>query len=377
MASVRLVNLWKRYTKGNVDGVKGINLEVKDGEFVSFLGPSGCGKSSTLRMIAGLEEVTSGEIWIGERMVNDLPPQERNVAMVFENYALYNYMTVYENIAFPLLIRKVPKEEIKKVVNWVADILRITDILHEKPPNLSGGQKQRVSIGRAIVRAPDVLLMDEPISHVEARLRDHLRAELRRLHREMRRTVICVTHDQYEALTLAERIAVMNLGELQQYGTPQMIFERPANEFVAGFVGEPPMNFLDCELAQEQGAYWLFSEDFRISLEPLMHMIDFERITSPKLRLGVRPQDIAVYYGRKEENSVPGEVFYWETRGDENMLIVRVKNNICLAMVPPDFRVSKGDKVFLGFDVQKINLFDRATTKNVLKPLLSKHMKGL
>lgn len=369
MASVRLVNLWKKYLKGQLDGVRGLNLEIKDGEFVSFLGPSGCGKSSTLRMIAGLEDVTEGEIWIGDKLVNDIVPQDRNVAMVFENYALYNYMTVYQNIAFPLQLRKIPGDEIKKAVHNVAEILQITDILYEKPTQLSGGQKQRVSIGRAIVRRPTVLLMDEPISHLEAKLKTHMRMEIKKLHQESRQTTIYVTHDQYESLTLAERIAVMNLGELQQYDTPQMIFERPSNEFVAGFVGEPPMNFLDCELGQEGDSYYLVSQSFRFRLPiTVSQQIQHNRVTSRKMKLGVRPQDMIAYREQKTGREITGEVFFWETRGDEAVLMVRLEENKNLVMVstPPDFNTIKGEKVFLDFDPEKINIFDQKTTLNIL-----------
>jgi multiple sugar transport system ATP-binding protein len=252
MAELRLEHVDKTY-KGGVQAVKDLNLTVQDGEFLALLGPSGCGKTSTLRMIVGLEEITSGQLFIGDRLMNKLEPNDRNVALAFETYALYPPLSVRENIAFCLRARSLPRDEIGRRVEDVAEMLDITDILDRKPAELGGGQKQRVSLARALVRDPDVFLMDEPLSHLDAAQRAHMRVELKRLHAETGRTTILVTHDQLEAVAMAERIAVMNLGILQQVGTFNDVYNHPVNEFVAGFIGEPPMNFLPC-MPQADGA---------------------------------------------------------------------------------------------------------------------------
>ena len=246
MAELRLEHIYKTY-KGGVEAVKDLNLTVENGEFLALLGPSGCGKTSTLRMIVGLEEITRGEMYIGSRLVNKLEPNQRNVALAFETYALYPPLPVRENIAFCLRAKNVPPAEINKRVQHVAEMLDITDILDRKPAELGGGEKQRVSLARALVRDPDVFLMDEPLSHLDAAQRAHMRVEFKRLHAQTGRTTILVTHDQLEAVAMAERIAVMNFGVLQQVGTFEEIYNHPANEFVAGFIGEPPMNFLPAE----------------------------------------------------------------------------------------------------------------------------------
>jgi len=363
MSEVKLENIWKIYKtkKDDVIGVKNLNLNIKDGEFVALLGPSGSGKSSTLRMIAGLEEVTKGKIWIGEKVVNEFVPQYRDIAMVFENYALYNHKTVFENIAFPLTLRKISPDEIKKQVYSVSEILKITDILNEKTANLSGGQKQRVSIGRALVRDPKVLLMDEPISHLEAKLRTHMRAEITRLQKRFNRTTIYVTHDQNEAITMANRIAVMNFAELQQYDTPENIFNRPFNEFVAGFVGEPPMNMFDCNLKGD----FLFSDNFQIEIpKKIKNEIKKEQVLSKEMILGIRPQDMTIIKDKKS-GAISGEIFHWEMRGDEGIAIVKVNKNIVTVKTSAKFNFSKGDKIHIDFDPEKINIFNQNTTKNI------------
>ena len=252
MANVTLKNIKKVYDK-NVVAVQEFSLEIADKEFIVLVGPSGCGKSTTLRMIAGLEEITDGELYIGDRLVNDVAPKDRDIAMVFQNYALYPHMTVYENMAFGLKLRKVPKAEIDEKVKEAAEILGITEYLQRKPKALSGGQRQRVAIGRAIVRHPQVFLMDEPLSNLDAKLRNQMRAELIKLRQNVNTTFVYVTHDQTEAMTLGDRIVIMKDGYIQQIGTPQQVFNHPANLFVAGFIGSPQMNFFDAQLSIEGG----------------------------------------------------------------------------------------------------------------------------
>lgn len=367
MPKLRLVHLYKTYIKGQMDGVRDLNMDVEEGEFVSLLGPSGCGKSSTLRMIAGLEDVTQGEIWLNDQMINDVIPQERNIAMVFENYALYTHKTVYENIAFPLMVRKIGAEEIRRKLDNVAQVLQIEDILHEKAINLSGGQKQRVSIGRAIVRDPELLLMDEPISHLEAKLKTHMRAELKRLQRQLGRTTLYVTHDQYEAMTMADRIAVMNKARLQQYDIPQKLFLRPYNEFVAGFIGEPPMNMFDCELVEEGGTLHLVAPNFKVAVpESVSREIKDEQIKDQKaFRLGIRPQDMRPQEQSGNGRQIEGKVFHWEIHGDEGVLMAKVSDNLVMVNTPEDFKAASGEVVHIGFNPEKINIFNARTTKNI------------
>ena len=368
MSRVKLENVWKIYKtrKGDVVGVKKLNLEVKDGEFVALLGPSGCGKSSTLRMLAGLEEITKGKIWVGEKIMNEIIPQDRNIAMVFENYALYTHKTVFENIAFPLVLRGISSDEIKKQVYWVAEILKIVDILNENTNKLSGGQKQRVSIGRALVRSPEVLLMDEPISHLEAKVRTHMRAELTTLQRKFNRTTIYVTHDQHEAMTMADRIAVMNFGELQQYDTQENLYNRPFNEFVAGFIGEPPINMFNCNLEGEFNDLHLISNNFQLKVPNKIKIeIKKEQVLSKEMKLGIRPQDMIIVKQKKNCRNISGEIYHWEVRGDDGVAMVKVDKNIVMVKTPADFKFSKKEEVQIDFDPEKIIIFNKHTTKNI------------
>jgi multiple sugar transport system ATP-binding protein len=267
MAILRLENVWKRYGIIDVvEAVKNVNLECEEGEFLSFLGPSGCGKTSTLRMIAGLEKISDGKIYIKDRVVNNLKPGERNIAMAFENYALYPPLTVYENIAFPLRAQRLSAAEIKRRISWIAELFQIEDILTVKPRGLSGGQQQRISLARALVKDAVIYLMDEPISHLDADMRRRMRGELKRLHQTSGITVVYVTHDQLEAMSMADRIAVMNDGIIRQLGTPTDIFNHPQDEFVAGFIGSPPMNFLDCRLKVEDDRYAIELEGFTYAI---------------------------------------------------------------------------------------------------------------
>jgi multiple sugar transport system ATP-binding protein len=365
MASVELRNVWKKY--GEVVAVEDVSWKCEDGEFFSILGPSGCGKSSTLRMIAGLEEITAGEIYFGDRCVNKLPPRERNVAMVFETWALYPNLSVYDNIAFPLWVRNLPKTEVDKKVRWAAKFLHLEDILSSGVRGLSGGQKQRVSIGRAIVREPDVLIMDEPISHLDAGLRASMREELEHQARSLGVTTLYITHDQIESMAMADRIAVMNFGKIQQIGAPKEIYEKPQNEFVAGFIGEPPMNFALCELAQEDGHFCLVSPSFRIGLGPRGQKGLASYQGAPQVKLGVRPEDVSVV-SSPAQGTAAAVVDFVEPQGDRTILIVRIAGGeIFLAEVAADFRPEIGQAVHLKFDLNHLHIFEASTGANLLQ----------
>ena len=290
MAEVALRNVIKRYD--DVEAVRGINLDIPDKEFVVLVGPSGCGKSTTLRMIAGLEEVTSGDIYIGGEVVNDLPPKDRDIAMVFQNYALYPHMTAFENMSFGLKLRKFPKDEIRKRVDDAARILDITELLDRKPKALSGGQRQRVAMGRAIVRNPKVFLFDEPLSNLDAKLRVQMRTEIKRVHQLVKTTTVYVTHDQVEAMTLADRVVVMNNGVIEQVATPQELYHHPKTRFVAGFIGSPAMNFLRCRLERNGGGLAVRISDQIILPVPAARSARYQPLNGKELMFGLRPEHI-------------------------------------------------------------------------------------
>ncbi len=355
MTTLTLKNVWKLY--GEVVAVKDLNMSCEEGEFFALLGPSGCGKSSTLRMIAGLEKITEGEIWFDNVLVNDLEPRERNVAMVFETYALYPYLNVYENIAFPLRIRGLRKSEVDKKVRWAADFLGISDILHQSVKGLSGGQMQSVGIGRAIVREPSILLMDEPISHLEARQRARMREELVKLHGALGTSTIYVTHDQVEAMTMAGRIAVMNLAELQQVGTPKEVYERPRTEFVGGFIGEPPMNFANCQLVRENGRTFLASPSLKVPLTPHMAQKVEDYQGPSQVRLGIRPESIGVSMS-PIEGGVKASIYLLEPQGERTILGAKLAGGeLFLVEVPPDFEAALDETIHLQFR-EPIHLFN-------------------
>lgn len=362
MAELRLVHIYKTY-KGGVEAVKDLNLTVADGEFLALLGPSGCGKTSTLRMIVGLEEITGGEMYIGSRLVNKLAPNHRNVALAFETYALYPPLTVYENIAFNLRAKKVAPAEIDRRVRAVATMLEITDILNRTPAELGGGHKQRISLARALVRNPDVFLMDEPLSHLDAAQRSHMRVELKRLHAETKSTTILVTHDQLEAVAMAERIAVMNFGVLQQVGTFEEVYNHPVNEFVAGFIGEPPMNFLPCRPQREGGQLFLISADnsFRL-LVPDLLCSRLDRAGIQQVDLGIRPVHLDLL---DQPGNGPGElqgvVSTYESLGEEGQLAVSIGAAALLVVTPPELSLRRGDTVHLRLRASQIHLFDAKT----------------
>lgn len=364
MTSVELKNVWKYY--GDVLAVEDVSWRCEDGEFFSILGPSGCGKSSTLRMIAGLEEISGGEIWFDQSVVNNLHPSERNVAMVFETWALYPNMTVYENIAFPLWVRKLPKSHIEEKVRWAADFLNLADILDSGVKGLSGGQKQRVSIGRAIVRQPAVLIMDEPISHLDASLRSRMREELEDQVRRLGVTTLYITHDQVESMAMADRIAIMHLGRIQQIASPREIYERPVNEFVAGFIGEPPMNFASCELKVDDDRLLLHSPSFDMSVSDEAHRNLQAYSNGAGLKLGIRPESVSIT-DPGGNGTVPARVDFVEPQGDRTIITVKLTGDeTFLIEAGTETRPTPGEQVGLDFDISKVHIFDAESGKNIL-----------
>ncbi|KUK82221.1 MULTISPECIES: ABC transporter ATP-binding protein [unclassified Mesotoga] len=367
MAEVILEKVAKTYPNG-FKAVLDANLEVQDKEFLVLLGPSGCGKTTTLRMIAGLEEITEGTIKIGGRVVNDVEPKDRDIAMVFQNYALYPHMSVYENMAFGLKLRKTPKPEIEKRVTEAARILGIEQLLDRKPKQLSGGQRQRVAVGRAIVRNPKVFLFDEPLSNLDAKLRVQMRAELKRLHQNLQATIIYVTHDQVEAMTMADKIVIMKDGIIQQIGDPYSVYFEPKNKFVAGFIGTPAMNFISAKLVSEGGKVWVVKEDMKLlvpedKVERLGHLVGKETT------FGIRPEDIydKMYaVAPKDEFTVKGNVDVVEPLGSETLIHANIHGDEIVAKVDPKSRASAGDKMDLVFDMSMMHLFDPETEENVL-----------
>ncbi len=363
MARVLLRNVVKRF--GKVVAVDHVNLEVRDGEFMVLLGPSGCGKSTTLRLIAGLENPDKGEIWIGDRLVNEVDPTERNVAMVFQSYALYPHMTVYQNIEFPLKMARVPKHERHRRVVEVARFLGISDLLNRYPRQLSGGQQQRVALARAIVREPQVFLLDEPLSNLDAKLRIKMRFELRKLlHDELGVTTIYVTHDQVEAMTMADRIAVMNKGRIQQVGTPREVFEKPANMFVAGFIGVPPMNFIEGVLVEENMELYLDPGPYKIRI-PREYMQVLEPYIGREIVLGIRPQDIEITL-KPEENAYPAKIIGYEPLGTE----IHVHFNIngekdYIAVTKTIQNITIGQEIYWKPNPKKLYFFDKQTQQTI------------
>ena len=362
MAKVNLENVTKRF--GQVLAVDSVSLEIKDQEFLVLVGPSGCGKSTTLRMVAGLEEITSGKIYIGDRLVNDVPPKDRDIAMVFQNYALYPHMDVYNNMAFGLKLRKFPKSEIDNRVKQAARMLGIENLLDRKPKALSGGQRQRVAVGRAIVREPQVFLMDEPLSNLDAKLRVQMRAELSKLHRRLQTTVIYVTHDQTEAMTMGDRIVVMKDGVIHQVGSPLEIYNRPNNVFVGGFIGSPAMNFIPVRLEVEEEALWLrcMNGEDRLALSPEVanRLATLHQFVGKKIILGIRPEDLEIYnpFIHNEEHSLPCVVEVREPMGAEIYLYLVLTGGISfVARVPSDCSAKAGESTSLAFNLSRCHLF--------------------
>ena len=366
MAKVELKKLVKVYD-GNVKAVDEATITVNDKEFVVFVGPSGCGKSTTLRMVAGLEDITEGELMIDGRLVNDVPPKDRDIAMVFQNYALYPHMTVYENMAFGLKIRKVAKAEIDQRVREAARILDIEKLLDRKPKQLSGGQRQRVAVGRAIVRKPKVFLFDEPLSNLDAKLRVQMRAELIDLHHRLDATMIYVTHDQVEAMTMGDKIVVMRDGKVQQIGSPLYLYNQPVNKFVAGFMGSPPMNFLTVKVTEEGGQLYVGEGTFK--LRPLPeHISLLKAYVGKEVTLGIRPEDLPVA-GQGVDGSggvIPSKVTVVEPLGAEINIYANAKDQSLTSRVPPHHNYKIGDEVSFAPLMHKARYFDRETELAIL-----------
>ncbi|MGE5674007.1 MAG: ABC transporter ATP-binding protein [Mycobacterium leprae] len=363
MAKVSLRHVFKNY--GDVKVVKDFNLEIEDKEFIVFVGPSGCGKSTTLRMIAGLEDITDGEVFIGDKLVNHVAPKDRNIAMVFQNYALYPHMNVYENMAFGLKLRKFSKQEIDKRVKESAEILGLTNLLSRKPKELSGGQRQRVALGRAIVRNPSVFLMDEPLSNLDAKLRVQMRTELSKLHLRLQTTTIYVTHDQVEAMTMGDRIVVMKDGIIQQVAPPQELYDRPSNMFVAGFIGSPAMNFLAGTISADGNTF--DGGSFKLQL-PADLAAAARPYAGKKMVLGIRPEDVEAdptYVQSHPGTHVPATIEVVEPLGSEIYLYLKTGENAITARVEPGLTFRATENITLALNTDKVHLFDPETEKAI------------
>ena len=363
MAQVLLKDLNKKFD--GMHAVKDVNLQIRDREFVVLVGPSGCGKTTTLRMVAGLEDITSGEVSIDGKVVNNLAPMDRDIAMVFQNYALYPHMSVYDNMSFGLRMRKFEKPEIDRRVKHAAEVLGIQALLERRPRQLSGGQRQRVALGRAIVRNPRVFLFDEPLSNLDAALRVQMRVELKRLHDRLETTAIYVTHDQVEAMTLGDRVVVMRDGTVQQEGAPLHLYDRPANRFVAGFIGSPAMNFLPVTVAAAGDALWAEGPGLRVRIPP-QKVAPLRRYAGERAILGLRPEALRVAAGGDSADyAFDATVEVVEPLGSEILLDVRVGATPMVARVDPGMRVSAHERVRLAFDPARVHLFDTGTEKAI------------
>jgi multiple sugar transport system ATP-binding protein len=358
MATVTFDGVWKRF--GEVVAVNDLSLKINDGEFMVLVGPSGCGKTTSLRMIAGLEEITQGTLYIGDKVVNHVAPKDRDIAMVFQSYALYPHMTVRDNMAFGLKLRKTPKDEIERRVNEAAAMLSCQNLLDRKPRELSGGQRQRVALGRAIVREPAVFLMDEPLSNLDAKLRVQTRAEIARLHQRLGTTIVYVTHDQVEAMTMGQRIAVMSEARLQQVGSPQELYDHPDNRFVAGFIGSPAMNFLEVEASGSEGSVVLRGEGLDIPL-PDRYRGSFAKHAGQKLIAGIRPEHLDVR-AEGPTGSLSGNADVVEYLGAEELIHLSVGGHDIVALIDSEHRVRPGDDLTLKVPLDKIHLFDPEST---------------
>ncbi|MBC5618532.1 sn-glycerol-3-phosphate ABC transporter ATP-binding protein UgpC [Streptococcus anginosus] len=375
MVELNLKNIYKKYPNSEHYSVEDFNLDIKDKEFIVFVGPSGCGKSTTLRMIAGLEDITEGECSIDGRVVNDVAPKDRDIAMVFQNYALYPHMTVHDNMAFGLKLRKYSKDDIEKRVNEAAEILGLKEFLDRKPADLSGGQRQRVAMGRAIVRDAKVFLMDEPLSNLDAKLRVSMRAEIAKIHRRIGATTIYVTHDQTEAMTLADRIVIMSatknpsgtgtIGRVEQIGTPQEVYKKPVNKFVAGFIGSPAMNFINVTLKGDE----IVAQDLSLKVpEGALKVLREKGYEGKKLIFGIRPEDInteAAFLETFPDSVVHAKISVSELLGSESHLYCQVADNEFIAKVDARDYLKAGAGIDLGFDLNKAHFFDPETEKTV------------
>ena len=358
MAHVVFRNLVKTY--GSFKAVNNVSFTVNDGEFVALVGPSGCGKTTTLNLAAGLLPITSGEIAIGDRVVNDIDPKDRNIAMVFQNYALYPQKSVYKNLAFPLQMRRLPRDEIDRKVREAARVLDMTHLLERKPRELSGGQQQRVALGRALVRDPAVFLMDEPLSNLDAKLRVQMRSEIKRFHQDLKATIIYVTHDQLEAVTMADKMAVMNGGFLQQYDTPAQVFAHPVNMFVAGFIGSPAMSLIPLEASTVDGRTVLTSaEGWTMTLSPL-NARKVQQSTTKKVVLGARHSTIKLAKGAAP-NAIPARAYTVEPTGDVTFVQALLSGAVVNISVPPNVAIAPDEQIWLEFDQERMHLFDGGT----------------
>lgn len=368
MASISLKNMYKVYP-GDVTAVHDFNLEIEDKEFIILVGPSGCGKSTTLRMIAGLEEISKGELYIGDRLVNDVAPKDRDIAMVFQNYALYPHMTVFKNMAFGLQLRKTPKEEIKQKVEEAARILDIEHLLNRKPKALSGGQRQRVALGRAMVRNPAVFLLDEPLSNLDAKLRTAMRSEITKLHKRLGTTFVYVTHDQTEAMTMADRIVVMKDGFIQQVDTPQNLYDKPRNIFVAGFIGSPQMNFLDVTVQKKGDGYVGMFGNSEITIPAgKVSPKTLDSYVGKTIVLGIRPENLhdeEAYSNIATASTIEAKVDLAELMGSEIYLYMTSGSSKLVAKVPPRSSAKDGDTIKIAIDCTKIHLFDKETEQAI------------
>ena len=368
MASISIRHVYKIYP-GDVMAVRDFNLDIADKEFVVLVGPSGCGKSTTLRMIAGLDEITKGELYIGDKIVNDVPPKDRDIAMVFQSYALYPHMSVYKNMAFALELRRTPKAEIDSRVREAAKALDIEHLLTRKPKALSGGQRQRVALGRAMVRDPAVFLLDEPLSNLDAKLRTSMRTELIKLHKQLGTTFVYVTHDQTEAMTMGDRIVVMSNAVVQQVDTPQNLYDSPCNVFVAGFIGSPQMNFLDANLSEGANGYTLGIGEDSLTIPAERASDVLKEYVGKTVKLGIRPEDI--YDDESFISGNPGAVItasvdVSELMGNEVYLYLKYADYTLTARVAPTTTSRRGDTIKAGFDMRKLHLFDAGTEMAIL-----------
>ena len=372
MASLSLKNIYKKYA-GGVTAVSDFCLEIQDKEFIVLVGPSGCGKSTTLRMVAGLEEISDGELYIGDKLVNDVAPKDRDIAMVFQNYALYPHMTVYDNMAFGLKLRKTPKAEIERRVREAAKILDIEHLLNRKPKALSGGQRQRVALGRAIVREPKVFLMDEPLSNLDAKLRVQMRTEITKLHQRLQTTFIYVTHDQTEAMTMGSRIVVMKDGFIQQVDTPQNLYDYPTNRFVAGFIGSPAMNIFNAKLEKRgDGVYATFGNNaIKVPTGKLQKFVSDSYI-GKEVYMGIRPENIhdeEAFIKNSPDSLIDVDVEVTELMGSETYLYLKTtgKDENIIARVDPRSTSRAGDKIKVALDVNHLHFFDKDTENTILE----------
>lgn len=364
MASISFKNVTKIYDGATSPVVPNLNLEIKDKEFVILVGPSGCGKSTTLRMIAGLESISEGELYIGDRLINKIPPKDRDIAMVFQNYALYPHMNVYKNIAFGLNLRKVDKDEIDRRVREAAKILDLVHLLERKPKELSGGQRQRVALGRAMVRQPSVFLLDEPLSNLDAKLRASMRTEIARLHQRLDTTFVYVTHDQTEAMTMGDRIVVMKDGVIQQYDTPQVLYDTPDNLFVAGFIGSPQMNFLDVTIQKENNKLYAILGKDKLAI-PQFKWAALTPYAGKKVIMGFRPEDFFTKGGLNADNSISAELTFNELLGADYNLYMNVSDSKIIVKIPATEKLPKNGPLKIGADMDKAHFFDKETEKTI------------